>query len=97
MNKHIFSLSLAFGTAAIGVGLMAINAPFVLPVVPVAIGLVSLLGGQWGPQPFSGHTYFFAAALSFVIGATVLEGVSPGTATQYLSSAKVQSPISQSL
>lgn len=88
MNKHIFSLSLAFGAAAIGVGCMAMGVPYVLPVFPVAVGLVSLLGGEWGKsrQPFSGSTFLFASLFAATIGATALESVSPGSVTQYLPS-----------
>lgn len=88
MNKHVFSLSLAFGAAAVGVGCMAMGIPYVFPVFPVAVALISGLGGEWGQsrQPFSGSTFFFATLFAATVGATALEGVSPGAVTQYLPS-----------
>lgn len=98
MNKHTFSLSLAFGTAAATVGLMAVGAPtpVVMTAMPLAMGAMCLGGGallSGKEQGFNGITYLAGTVLSLALGAMALEGASPGSVERYLPSQDVEEQI----
>ncbi|MEP3296789.1 MAG: hypothetical protein ABJO27_09980 [Pseudoruegeria sp.] len=86
------SLCLAFATAALTLGLVAMQSPFAVTVGATACGALTFLGKELlRDSSFKNIQYFFATAAFVFVGAAAIAAVNPELLQLYAGQSETQS------